>query len=140
MTFVFSKELLIKLHVVTPQQNGLVERKHQHILNVARALFFKPIYHTNCGHMQLDIPIILLTKFLPLYYIISLHMKSLASTLQHNRTKFSPRAVRAIFLGHKEGTTGYFYIVYSLIKYLYQKMFCFLNIIFPFNLIQVPLV
>lgn len=111
--------------VYTPQQNGGVEQKHQHLLNVARSLIF-----------QVFLPL----KFwgevvLIVVYIINriptppLHDKTpyevlhsspppydklkvfgclcYVSTHFHQRTKFSPKAKPSIFTGYSSGTKGY---------------------------------
>jgi hypothetical protein len=54
MTIFFQAKSIIyqRSCVDTPQQNGRVERKHQHIMNIAQALMFQshlpPQYWTNC--------------------------------------------------------------------------------------------
>jgi hypothetical protein len=110
--------------VETPQQNGRVERKHQHLLNVGRSLLFQsklptkfwsyaivhatyiinrvctPLLHNKSPyHILYDKPPDLsqLKVFGSLYY---------ASTLSSQRTKFDPRARKCIFLGYKSGMKG----------------------------------
>jgi len=51
--FFHAKEIIHKTSCVeTPQQNGIVERKHQHLLNVTRAIRFQAKlllqYWSNC--------------------------------------------------------------------------------------------
>lgn len=111
--------------VHTPQQNGRAERKHRHILNIARALRFQahlPIeYWGECvlaaGHIINHTPSALLdnkTPFEKLYgYAPSYkHLRVIgclayAHNLDHKGDKFTSRSRRCVLLGYPYGKKGW---------------------------------
>jgi len=103
----------------------VVERKHQHILNVTRSLIFQSkrhkvfwnyaIFHSMYLINRLTSPVIqnkspheMLYKFVPDFDNLRIFgCLCFTSTLENNRNKLDPRAKKCIFLGFKNGTKGY---------------------------------
>jgi hypothetical protein len=110
--------------VESPEQNGRVERKHQDILNIGRALLFQANLPKNFWSFAVQHATYLLNR-LPTavlgnkssYELMHKTIPSLenlkvfgsltyASTLQNHRTKLEPRSRKCIFLGYKQGVKG----------------------------------
>ncbi|WVZ10188.1 hypothetical protein V8G54_014718 [Vigna mungo] len=114
--------------VETPEQNGVVERKHQHILNTTRALLFH-------SHLPLAFwcyaakHAVFLINQMPTHVLqnetpherlhgspCDLSMLRVfgclcyANTITSHRKKFDDRAIPGIFLGFKKHTKGYLFL------------------------------
>ena len=116
--------------IETPEQNGLVERKHQHILNVTRTLLFQSNLPQNFWNYVVQY-VVTLINCLPIPFLKnsspfeilhdhSFNMNQLhvfgclcyVSTISANRTKLNSRVRSGLFLGLKQNVKGY--IVYDL--------------------------
>ncbi|XP_037491653.1 uncharacterized protein LOC105643862 [Jatropha curcas] len=142
----------------TPEQNTIVERKHQHTLNVTRSLLFQanlpkifwnlPKIFWNFAVLHATylinrIPTPLLQECSPyekLYHSLP-DISTLkvfgslcyANTLHAGRTKLEPRAQKCVFLGYKEGTKGYLMPNLHTRGLLVSRNVIFYETIFPYS-------
>ncbi|PNX95813.1 retrovirus-related Pol polyprotein from transposon TNT 1-94 [Trifolium pratense] len=125
-TFYASKGILHQTScVATPQQNGRVERKHQCILNIARALLlqshlppaywgyavFHAVFIMNrvpSSAIKGRIPFDVLYGKLPeLSQLIVFGSLCYVSSEDTHKSKFDNRARKCVFLGYRPGMKGY---------------------------------
>ena len=135
--------------VETPEQNGRVERKHQHLLNVVRSLMFQSklplshwtnyvltathlINHTPSYILNNQTPYQLLFQKPPNYnYFEVFDCLCFASTITNNRGKFHPRATKCIFLGYPPNIKGYKVLDLTTLKTFVSRNVLFHESTFP---------
>lgn len=129
--------------VDTPQQNERVERKHRHILNVARILLFQAklpvkfrgesvltatylINRTPSSVLQNKTPYELIYGSAPSYdNLCTFGALCYARRIARNKDKFWDRIIKCIFIGYPVGQKGW--LVYDLET---ERSFVSLDVIF----------
>lgn len=131
----------------------MTERKHQHLLTVAMALFFQSrvaiqfwgeciltvaflINRTPASFLKNQSPYQFLYHSLVDYSSFRVFScLCFASTLPSYRSKFSPRATACVFLGYPPGVKGYKLYDIAAKKFLISRDIVFHEGVFPFHAI-----
>ncbi|KAL5766458.1 hypothetical protein ACOSP7_017075 [Xanthoceras sorbifolium] len=152
LSFFTEKGVLYQFSCVeTPQQNSVVERKHQHLLNVARSLYCQSkvsidfwtdcilsavflINRTPSPLLQHNTPYHMLYKTAPSDSSFRVFgCLAFASSLAANRSKFHPRARVCVFIGYPPGIKGYrLYDMETKQIFIYRDV-VFHEEVFPFH-------
>ncbi|KAJ9546309.1 hypothetical protein OSB04_018852 [Centaurea solstitialis] len=151
-TFINEKGLIHQTSCTyTPQQNGVVERKHRHLLNVARALMFQsgiPLYmwhecvltatylinRTPSSVLNGKSPYELMYGFAPvLDHLRNFGCLSFAM-VPNVSDKFSSRSEKCVFLGYCNSKKGYKLYSLDTKQILISRDVKFYENIFPFKM------
>jgi len=135
--------------VNTPQQNGVAERKHRHLLEIARSLRFQSgllkIFWGECimtaTYLINRIPTKILNNSTP--YEMLFHKRPSYTHLRvfgclchihsHSPDKFEPRAKKCIFVGYPQGKKGYRVFDLENNKFIISRDVVFHETIFPYS-------
>lgn len=137
--------------VNTPQQNGVVERKHKHLLEVSRALFFQAKLPSQfwgecllcAAHLINRMPLTVLQHTSPfeklfghsphLDYLRTFGCLCFVSTPKHNRSKFQPKATPHVFIGYPSGQKAYKVLNLDTLQITVSRDVVFQEQHFPFH-------
>lgn len=143
--------------VGTPQQNGRVERKHRHILNVARALLFQgnlPInfwgeavlsaaYLINRTPSAIHLgrsPFEMLHGHKPSYDQLRVFgSECFTHRVTRDKDKFGQRSRRCVFLGYPFGKKGWKVYDIEREEFIVSRDVVFKETVFPFSVNAPPL-
>lgn len=136
--------------VATPQQNARVERKHQHILNVARGLLFQANLPKKYWNYAI-VHVVFLINRVPskvlchktayeklfksapdLFGLKVFGSLCFMSTHATCKTKFDSRSSKCVFLGYKEGTKGYIMLDLNTLTIHTSQDVLFQETVFPY--------
>ncbi|KAL4376249.1 hypothetical protein GQ457_02G000200 [Hibiscus cannabinus] len=140
--------------VSTPQQNGIAERKHRHLLEVARALYFQSKVPTKFWGECVKTACYLINR-LP---SAVLDWKSPFECLHHHKPdlshlrvfgclcyatsstkdKFSSRAISSVFMGYSSIQKGYILFNLQTKSFFVNRDVIFHETVFPFSFPQDP--
>lgn len=134
-----------------PQKSSVVERKHQHLLNVTRALLFHtkvPIHflgdcvnaaaflinRTPSSGLENKSLYERLHNKVPEYAFLRVFgCLCFVATIPTNKNKFTPRATPCVLLGYPSGVRGYKLLVLETRKIMITRDVTFQESIFPFH-------